>query len=53
LLTWQDISGARKFEDLPENARNYVLAMEKLIEAPITYIGVGAARDAIILRPTH
>ncbi|MBQ6263199.1 MAG: adenylosuccinate synthase [Clostridia bacterium] len=43
-----DISGCRKFDDLPENARKYVRYIEKAVGVPIKYVSVGAARDAII-----
>uniref|UniRef100_A0A7S0BFG9 Adenylosuccinate synthetase n=1 Tax=Rhodosorus marinus TaxID=101924 RepID=A0A7S0BFG9_9RHOD len=45
-----DISAARTFEELPENAQKYVLRVEELIGVKVKYIGVGAARDDIILR---
>ncbi|CAN8075595.1 unnamed protein product [Agarophyton chilense] len=45
-----DISGVRTFEDLPENAQQYVLKIEELIKVPITSIGVGPSREAIIFR---
>ncbi len=45
-----DISGARTFDDLPKEAQDYVLALEKLVECPIKYISVGAERDAYIER---
>ena len=48
---WQcDISGVRTWEDLPKAAQDYVEFVEKAIGAPITYVSVGADRDAIILR---
>ncbi|MCS4277317.1 adenylosuccinate synthase [Mycetocola lacteus] len=48
---WEtDISGIREFDDLPENARNYVLALEKMSGSRISAIGVGPGRDAIIVR---
>ncbi len=48
---WQcDISGVRTWEELPKAARDYVQFIEKEIGAPITYVSVGADRDAIILR---
>ena len=48
---WQcDISHCRKFEELPEAARAYVEYLESRIGCPITYVSVGADRDAIILR---
>jgi adenylosuccinate synthase len=46
----EDISGAKTFADLPKNAQDYVLAVEKLSGARISAIGVGPARDAIIVR---
>ena len=45
-----DISGARTWEDLPKAAQDYVLYLEKEIHCPITYVSVGAERDAIIYR---
>ncbi len=45
-----DISGARKFEDLPVEARNYVEYIEKQIGCPIKYVSVGAERESIIIR---
>ena len=46
----EDISTCRKFEDLPKTAQQYVLALEKLSGCRISAIGVGPARDAIIVR---
>jgi adenylosuccinate synthase len=45
-----DISGARKWEDLPQAARDYVEYVEKEIGCRIGYVSVGPERDAIILR---
>ena len=45
-----DISGARTWEDLPVEARNYVSYIEKSIGCPITYVSVGAERESIIYR---
>ncbi|PRZ17872.1 adenylosuccinate synthase [Nesterenkonia sandarakina] len=44
----EDISGARTLDDLPENARNYVLALEKLSGCRISGVGVGPGRDQVI-----
>ncbi|GAA1116003.1 adenylosuccinate synthase [Nesterenkonia jeotgali] len=44
----EDISGARTLDDLPENARNYVLALEKLSGCRISGVGVGPGRDQTI-----
>ena len=46
----QDISGARSFEDLPLEAQDYVLALEQMSGTRISVIGVGAARDAVVVR---
>lgn len=46
----EDISGVRRFEDLPESARNYVLEIERLIECRIRYVSVGPEREALIDR---
>lgn len=45
-----DISGVRRWEDLPEAAQKYVEYVESAIGAPITYISVGPERDSIIIR---
>ena len=45
-----DISGARKWEDLPKQAQDYVLYVEKAIGCPITYVSVGPERESIIIR---
>ena len=45
-----DISNVRKFEDLPEAAKKYVLYIEEQIGCPIKYVSVGAERDSIIYR---
>jgi adenylosuccinate synthase len=46
----EDISNARKFEDLPVNAQKYVEFLEKISGAPMSAIGVGQHRDATISR---
>ena len=46
----EDISAARKFEDLPVNAQKYVEYLEKISGAPMSAIGVGQHRDATISR---
>ncbi|CPU67642.1 Adenylosuccinate synthetase (PurA) [Mycobacteroides abscessus] len=47
---WEDISGARTFDDLPVNAQRYVHALEEMSGTRISAIGVGPSRDAIIPR---
>jgi adenylosuccinate synthase len=46
----EDITGARTFEDLPQNAQDYVHALEVMSGARISAIGVGPGRDAIVVR---
>jgi adenylosuccinate synthase len=46
----EDISGARSFEELPKNAKDYVLAVEAISGSRISAIGVGPGRDAIVVR---
>ena len=45
-----DISGVRKFEDLPKEAQDYVLYIEEQIGCYIKYVSVGPERDSIIIR---
>ena len=48
---WQcDISSCRNWEDLPKEAQDYVLYIEEAIGCHITYVSVGAERDAYIKR---
>jgi adenylosuccinate synthase len=46
----EDISKCRTFEELPKNAQDYIVALEAMSGARISAIGVGPARDAIIVR---
>lgn len=45
-----DIRKISRYEDLPENCRNYVEFIEKELEVPITYVSNGPGRDEIIRR---
>lgn len=45
-----DISGVRSWEDLPQQARDYVVFIEKEIGCRIKYVSVGPERDSIIIR---
>jgi adenylosuccinate synthase len=40
-----DISGVRRFEDLPKEARNYVQFIGEILETPICLISVGPERE--------
>lgn len=46
----EDISVARTFDDLPQTAQDYVLALEKMSNTRISVIGVGPERDQVIVR---
>jgi adenylosuccinate synthase len=46
----EDITGAKSFDELPKNAQDYVLALEKLSGTRISAIGVGPDRNATIVR---
>lgn len=47
----EDITGARRFDELPENAQKYVHRLEELIGCRISGIGVGPGRDeSIVIR---
>jgi adenylosuccinate synthase len=50
---WQaSVRNARKFEQLPANARQYVTRLEELISCPVSLISVGPKREQIIeLKP--
>ena len=45
-----DISGVRRWEDLPKAAQDYVIYLEKAIGCPVAYVSVGAERDSMIVR---
>ena len=46
----KDISKVRRWFDLPEEAKKYILYIEKAIGCPIKYISVGQERNAYIER---
>lgn len=46
----EDISKARSFEELPENAQSYVHRIETEVGVPVKWIGVGPEREATIHR---
>ena len=45
-----EITGIRKYEDLPENCRRYVEFIEEKIGYPITMVSNGPGRQDIIYR---
>ncbi len=44
----EDISGCRRFEDLPANTQVYVKRLEELIGTRISGIGVGPSREQVV-----
>lgn len=45
-----DVSGCKSFDELPENAKNYVFEIEKQIGCKVAMVGVGPSRDQNIER---
>src|SRR5215468_9178955 len=45
---WEDISAAREFADLPKKAQAYVRAVEDMVGAPVSAVGVGPRRDQTV-----
>jgi adenylosuccinate synthase len=46
----EDLSGVRRVEDLPDNARRYVDRIEALVDVPVDVLSVGPGRDQTIAR---
>jgi adenylosuccinate synthase len=46
----EDVSGVRRFEDLPGNARRYIEKIEALVQVPVAFISIGRGRDETICR---
>jgi adenylosuccinate synthase len=46
----QDISQCRRFDDLPQEAKQYVKRLEQLAGAPIKMVSVGSERTATLVR---
>ncbi|MBO5477750.1 MAG: adenylosuccinate synthase [Clostridia bacterium] len=44
-----DLSGIKRREDLPENARKYLDRIEEIVKVPIKFIGTGADRNDMII----
>ncbi|MDZ4180366.1 MAG: adenylosuccinate synthetase, partial [Coriobacteriia bacterium] len=45
-----DITGCRRFEDLPKEARDYIGFIEDLADVPVSMIAVGPSREQTIMR---
>ena len=46
----EDVSGCRRFEELPDAARRYVDRVEALAGVPVDLISIGPNRDETITR---
>ena len=44
----EDITGIRKYEDLPLNARKYLERLEEILDTPISIVSVGPDREQTI-----
>ena len=44
----EDITNCRSFEELPATVQSYIKELERIIECPITMLGVGPARDQVM-----
>lgn len=48
---WQeDVTGVRKYEDLPERAQNYLARISELVGRPVEIVSVGPDREQTIFR---
>jgi len=47
----EDLTGVRRFDDLPRAAQAYVRRVEELVGAPVRIISVGPDREQTIFRP--
>lgn len=45
----EDITGCRKFEDLPKNAQDYIVALEAMSGARFSAVGVGPEREQVVV----
>ena len=46
----EDISGIKKYEDLPLNARKYLERLEEVLDTPISIVSVGPDREQTIFK---
>jgi adenylosuccinate synthase len=53
LSGWEDdLREIRTWEQLPEAARDYIFAIQRLSGLPVTWISVGPERDQVIHHPS-
>lgn len=46
----EDITKCESYEELPENAKNYITTIEEILELPITVVSVGPNRKQTMVR---
>ena len=46
----EDITGARRFEDLPAAARRYIRFIEEAVGVPVGWVSVGPERTQLVVR---
>lgn len=47
----QDISKIRSYDKLPQKAKDYLHTIEELLGVPVSWIGTGPEREAMVLKP--
>lgn len=51
LKGWKkDISKAQSYEELPQKAKDYLSTIEDLLHVPISWVGTGPEREAMVLK---
>ena len=45
----ESTAGARSYDDLPQNAKDYLKRVEELVEAPVDIISTGPDREETII----
>ena len=48
-----DIRGIKNYDELPQECKDYIDAIEQEIEVPITLVSNGPGRDEIIVRKSN
>lgn len=49
----QDITSITSYDDLPENAKNYLKFIEDFLGVPIQWVGTGPARESMLVKPIN
>ncbi len=44
----EDITGCKRFDELPQTVQDYIHALERIMECPVRLLGVGPGRDQVI-----